>query len=160
MNKRNLYLVLSMLAVAFLTGVVYAAVSGTLTLGGTSRFNPNVKLNIIDQTVVGPEAGDSAVVTDNGDTLNFSLAMPEPGTSRYVKFKVRNTGNVNAQLGALSHTSQTLSGITVTWPDLSGVLIAQGADSPEYTIQVYWEPAYGHVIEDVDFSASITYQQV
>ncbi|MCL2694990.1 MAG: hypothetical protein FWE69_01540 [Clostridiales bacterium] len=159
-QRRNLYIILAVLLLLLLTGVVYAATAGILNFAGTSRFSSSVKLVIVDEAVVAPETGDSAAVNAAGDTLTFSVLMTEWGATRQVKFKIENVGNVDATLGAFTPTGPTAdAGVTVTWPDLNGVLIAAGDTSAEYTISVYWEPAYAHVTQNAVFSAKLNYSQ-
>ena len=162
MQKRNgsLYIVLTVLAVLLVTGVVYAAVSGILSFGGTSRFASNVQLMIVSPVVANPEAGDSATVNAAGDTLNFSVLLLTPGESRQVSFHVENVGNTAARLGAISPSDLvTDSGITVNWPQMEGDVIEAGATGDVYTVTVYWDPAYAGTTQEAAFSATINYEQ-
>ena len=159
-KRRTLAIVLVMFVALLLTGIVYAAVTGTLDFFGTSRFGTNVDLVFVNESITGPESGDSVIVSNNGHTLTFNVLMTTPGTTRYIKFKVENVGNVAAELGELVITGPTAStGIVVTWPTLDGVVVEAGATSAEYTIEVYWDPAYPSVTADANFSATIDFAQ-
>ena len=160
MKRRNVYTVLGVLAILLLTGVVYAAVTGTLHFGGTSHFNKHVDLDIVDEQIQGSHTGDNVYVSANRDTLSFNLAMPEPGQTRRVTFRIKNTGNTNAQLGTLTTTDPLEnSGIAVTWPNLNNTIVNAGETSQEYTVEVHWQAAYGSASQDATFSASINYAE-
>jgi hypothetical protein len=167
-----MYTILGVLAILLLAGIVYAAVTGTLHFGGTSRFNRNLNLNIIDEAITGKRSEEHAQVSLNGDTLTFSLLLDKPGDTRQVHFRVRNVGNTDALLGALttagpigvtapaapSHGHHP--GITVTWPgELEGKILRKGETSGEYTVSVHWDSAHYTSAHDVEFSASINYQE-
>ena len=160
MKKRNLYIVITILAIFLVTGVVYAAANGVLTFGGTSRFNSNIDLNIVNALIEDEQAGDTLAVVGNNDTLNFSLLMKSPGDTRYIKFKIQNVGNVDASLENMSvNDPLENSGITVTWPVLNNVVVDAGDTSDEYTIAVHWDSAFATATQDVTFSATINYSQ-
>jgi hypothetical protein len=92
--------------------------------------------------------------------LTFSVHLDRPGERRYIRFKVVNFCNRDAVLGTLSTTPPAAnSGIIVTWPSLNGATALTGAITPEYTIEVQWDPAYPEANQDVTLSASINYAQ-
>ena len=161
MNKRNWYVTLSAIALLLLIGVAFAAATGILNFSGAAKLSNNVDLNIIEPAVTDVQSGESATVTADGKTLNFTTILPEPGDTRYVTFKIENVGNVDAVLGSLSSTVTPApgSGIEVTWPSLNGVTVDKGDTSVKYTIEVHWDENYKSATQNVSFSATINYQQ-
>ena len=159
-DKRKVYPIVGVLALLLLLGVAYAATTGTLNFIGTAGFNTNVRLNIVDQVITSPVAGESVSVNTAGDTLTFAVHLSTPGETRYVKFKIENVGNSDAILGTLSKTDPAVTtGITVRWPSMDSTVVAASAKTGEYTIAVHWNPSYPSVTQDVTLSAGINYQQ-
>ena len=162
-DKRRMFTIIAAFALLLVTGIVYAATTGNLNFTGTAGFNTNVRLNIIDEAVTSPVPGEGVSVNAAKDTLTFTVHLSNPGETRYVKFRVENTGNADVVMGSLSYTlPEATSGITVSWPSLNGVTVATGGIMPatgEYIIGVTWNPDYPNVTQDVTLTAGISYAQ-
>ena len=160
-DRKRLYAIVGIFAILLLTGIVYAATTGTLYFGGTANFNKNVQLHIVDEAITGQELGEVVQVNPAKDTLTFSLIFDTPGETRNVKFKIENVGNTDAVLGTLSVTDEPAgdSGITVDWPELNGEVILIGGTTSEFTIPVQWSSSYPEAKTEVTMSAQISYSE-
>ena len=158
-DRRRVYTVAIVFAVILLIGVVYAAITGALNFGGTARLT-NTKLIIVDEAITDKTANESIFVNVPKDTLTFTVHLDKPNDTRYVTFKIENTGNVDAVLGKLdTELPEAETGIVVKWPELDGVVIPKNGTSAEYTIEVHWDNDYDEADQDVNLSATITYAQ-
>ena len=153
------------LSVLLLSGIVYAAASGTFTFTGTVDRNSNCKLNIEAASNVNPNSTtlyqpDSSVIATvdaaTRNTLSFSTNLDYAAPAKEVTFQVQNVGNCTQVLGALSITDTPGNGVVVNWPDLDGIVLAPGQNTGTKTITIEWS-SDGVATTTETMSATINY---
>lgn len=134
----------------FLSSLISDTDSGTAT-------NANVNINIIDASIVQSEENEDVTISSDGKKLFFNVVL---GDSRLkiINFKVRNVGNRQTILNSLSTTNPLPSaGVTVVWPNLSGLVLKPFEESVEYSIIVSWNGTGGETTST--FSAELNYME-
>jgi hypothetical protein len=158
-ERRRIYTIVAAFSLLLVGGIIYAAVTGNLAFDGTAGFNPNVRLNMVQEQIVNIKAGESVTVDPSGQTLTFTVRLDEPGENRNVRFRIENVGNTGATLGTLTTTPPTGNGVNINWPTLNNVAVEPGTTTGEHMITVTWDPAYPQATQDVTLSATINYAQ-
>ena len=161
-GRRGLYTIAAVFALLLVSGSVYAAWTGVLNFNGTAELNQTFRLNIVDAEITDKKDSESIhVSTPAGETLTFSVELDAPNDTRYVKFAIKNVGNLPAVLGELDITDpEEDTGVKVDWPDLNDMIIAPWATTAEQTIAVHWDPDFaGSTTLTAYLSATVNYEQ-
>lgn len=180
--KRNKGLVITIgtFMILFMISVVYAAASGSLTIGGSVTYMPqaDVDLIIVDADFASSTPGnvndpgnvkDESVevpgIIDGGDshTMYIAVDLLYPGDKRIVEFSIENIEAVSAKLGTLQVNDPDIleTGVKITWPNLDGVVVLSGQKSGPYQIEIEWDInnySPSNTGQHV-FSATISYKQ-
>jgi hypothetical protein len=169
-RRRNMLIVIGALSVFLLTAIVFAAAAGLLTFTGTALLNPGLKIDIVDEEIIGPDlSGDEEIrVVGEGQTLLFTVYLDVPGATRNVEFSLENVGNTAAQLGTFDVVDDAPQGINVTWPNFANEVLEPTDVKGPFVIEVEWDDAVedpseiGILTGDyflVEFSATLSYNQ-
>jgi hypothetical protein len=101
---RRTALTIILLALCLVGGIVWAAVSGVLTIGGTTTTSANT--DVIFSSVTPVPASSSAPdnvaveasISPDGHSLIFSADMAVPGQEATVNYVITNVGSTNARI--------------------------------------------------------------
>ena len=105
-DRKNLYMVLSIVIISVLTlTVVYAALSTTLNITGNAEVTAaswdiylnNIKLNSSSATTTSP-------TISNKTTASFSTTLTEPGDFYEFTVDVINNGTIDAMIDSVTKT--------------------------------------------------------
>jgi hypothetical protein len=166
-ESRKLALPVIGLAALLVSGIVYAAASGTLSFTGTVDRNSNCKLNIEAATNVNPDSTilyqlDGSVIATvdaaTRNTLSFSTDLDFQAPAKEITFQVQNVGNCTQVLGQLSITGAPSNGVIVNWPNLDGIVLAPGESTGTRTISVEWA-SNGTATTTETMSATVNYTE-
>ena len=166
-NKRKLVIPVVAAAVLLVSGIVYAAASGTLTFSGSVGRNSNCRLNIEAATNVNPNSTTlyqpNSTVTATVDsatrnTLTFSTDLTYNDPAKNITFQVQNVGNCYQELSSLSIITTPSNGVTVSWPNLNGIQLPPGTSTGTLTVSVQWTSASSATTTET-MSATINYSE-
>ena len=159
MKKHSVIIAIGVLLTLLLSGIVYAAASGSIQLQGSVVRNPWLNLDIDHAVVQDIRAGESIDIDDK--RVSFSVVLVHPGDFRVISFRLANTGNIAARLhDPVAHNPVPSSGVRVTWPNLNNTVLTPGNASDTFSIIVEWDSeAYGATSGNVVFDALIQYTQ-
>ena len=166
-ESRKLLIPTIALSVLLLSGIVYAAASGTFTFSGTVDRNSNCKLNIEAASNANPASttlyqADSTVTASvdsaTRNTLTFSTTLDFAAPAKEITFQIQNVGNCTQVLGELSITGAPSNGVVVNWPSLDDIVLAPGESTGTKTITVEWSSNGGSTTTET-MSATINYAE-
>jgi len=161
-NQKRITVMIGAFLLIFVISIVYALATGLFTFQGSVGFNANMKLVIFDEDIIAPEDGDTVSLSDNDQTLTFSLNFGVPGESRVIEFYVKNTGNISATLGTMQEDLSNPaagSGAVIYWPALDGITIAPGNSDGPFFITVSWDEDVPSATGTLNYKATISYDQ-
>jgi hypothetical protein len=117
-RNRATTLIIAAIALFLISAIVYAAVSGVLTIGGTTTTQANTDVIFTD---VRARTGTAFVDTEfsvsaDGHSITYSANLTEPDTASGVNYSIKNIGSTNARVyaPAITYDSSEMSyGTTV-----------------------------------------------
>jgi hypothetical protein len=101
-SKRKTTLILIAIAFLLFSAIVYAALSGVLTISGTTTTTANTDViftNVTAKTGEGFVEPDFEVSPD-GHSITFSAELTEPDVTARIDYKMKNIGSTNARIYA------------------------------------------------------------
>jgi len=163
-TKNNIAIAVFVFISLMLTGIVYAASTGNLEYSGYVARSVNVDLQIANATLLNPRTGETVTVSPALDykTIQINVNLVQPGDERIIEFQIENIGSVSATLDNLitSNPDPTLSGIIITWPQLTNLTILPTQTSQVFQIKIKWD-LYNPVVTSgmYNYTATINYAQ-
>ena len=157
----------------FCISVIYAALSGNLTMGGTVTFIAQADVELVFTDVdfdssTEPREGEEVYLGYDDKTIDIDVRLIFPGDQRKIIFKIQNSEISDAKLGSWetdypSGETDEITGIKIIWPDLENVVVMGGTIMPNfdyYEVLIEWDVDYYDITPGWHhFSASITYEQ-
>lgn len=163
-KKRRVSGIVLVMALLLGGSIVYAALVGRLNVLGTVQGGTNIDAIITTQRFAdGSGDKDSISLSSDLKTLNFTVFLDDAESEKTIQFKVKNTGNENLKLAALTNkvAPDPATGITVTWPDddLADVTsLAADAETDVFSITVTWDKKTT-ITGEQTISADLAYEQ-
>jgi len=168
-NQRKLVKLGSVFALVLVAGVVYAALSGTLTFNGVVNLGGNVELTIIDtddhQYPNGVEV--DVEVAGDGQSADFTVTLNSSDDYATIRFEIENTGTLPAEVTSITApiVVESTDGdpdaviVTLTFPDVTDVL--DPGDIVLAYIDIVWDddPLYEEEEGEFTFTIELDYEK-
>ncbi|MCL1918248.1 MAG: hypothetical protein FWG14_08025 [Peptococcaceae bacterium] len=122
---------------------------------------PPLNLELANPVIGSMRQDENIDLDPDKKNLSFHIILTQPGDQRLITFQVENSSSLPARLQNLTgQDPPSTTGVYVVWPELDDVLLMPGAESPEYSILVIWDPsAFGAPAADITLHASLQYTQ-
>lgn len=123
-NKRHLYIILSVITIsAFSLTIAYAVLSSTLMISGSAKVNAsNWNIKISKSTFTNEVAGSATYTTPTitGTTIaNYSVSLTKPGDSVTLYFNIQNEGTLNGEISSIINSTPSCISTTGNTSDAS-----------------------------------------
>jgi hypothetical protein len=169
-NQRKLTTLGLVFALMLIAGVVYAAVSGTLTFNGTVILGGGefgLKIVELDGSHLITNGEIEVDVAADGQSATFTVTLEGPGDYADIWFEIQNTGSLDfdvASVGGVpisvtaSGTGDTDAIITgLTFPAMGDTIYAGTAEDAVFSVE--WDDAYPDEADVYTFTVTLDYEQ-
>ena len=141
MKKKN-FIKVSVLVAIILVGVAYAAITSTLSVGGSTSVkgsSTNFDENVIFNTATA-SSGSTASISSDKHTITFSTAqLKAVGDQATLTYTIKNNSNYGASISAVTCSSTDTSFatyVTATPSRTTSLTLAKGATSSSETVTI------------------------
>lgn len=160
-RKNTRYLIIGILAFLLLVTGVYAILTTTLNITGSTKGSAVFRIEFFNARSVNPDKISYDISAD-GLTLTINSNLTYPGDTASVSFDIKNTGTLPAKVADLKVINNTSTDLLVEingFTDLIGTVLGVG-ETTSGTITTTWNK--DSVIQNPDevtFSVEIFYSQ-
>ncbi len=160
-RKNTRYFVVGILAFLLLITGVYAILTTTLNITGSTKGSADFRIEFLNASAVNSDKISYDISTD-GLTLTINSNLTYPGDSASVSFDIKNTGTLPAKVSDLKVTNNTNSDLIVEINGLNnliGTVLGVG-ETTSGVINTTWNrDSTVQDPEEVSFSVEIFYSQ-
>ena len=151
-NQRTMIWLIGIFLFIFVVSIVYAALGGTLQIGGTATFAEVYDVRFAaGPTITSMDGAESIGLDSTGKVMSLELVFDEPGASRTINFSITNPGNVDAEIDGVDIT--TMEGVdcvfnqsALTNAGTTPITLLKTNTVGPYSMTCTWNIAYDQLI--------------
>jgi hypothetical protein len=161
-NKSNgKYLIFILVLSILLMGTGYSIFSESINVNGTAQSTGVFDVQFQTATVTS-STGCTPTATISGDKNTLTISVPNlayPGATGTINVTVKNVGNISSKLISANITGNTDPDIVVTFPTFTAGTVLAVNSTYNFDIVVTWSSASTVANKNVNFTATLNYQQ-
>ena len=160
-TRNGKYLTLSLLIAIVMMGVGYSIFSEQLNILGTAQSTGTFDIQF-EATSITSSIGCTPTSTISGDKNTLNISVPDlayPGATTTISVTVKNVGSISSKLLSASITGNTDTDIVVSFPTFTPETVLAPNATYQFDITVTWALASTVANRNVNFSATLNYQQ-
>lgn len=161
--KRSNLIKVSVLVAIILVGVAYAAITSTLTVGGSTSVkgdSSDFTNNVVFASAT-PTTGSTASISTDKHSITFTTAeLKAVGDEATLTYTIKNTSNYGASISAVTCSSTDKSFatyVTATPSRTTALTLNKGATSSAETVKVKMIKTYAQTtVKSMTFTCTMT----